>query len=258
MAKPLILITNDDGITAPGIRILTQIASKYGEVVVVAPDSPQSGQGHAITLEDPIRKHPTDIFKDIEAYECSGTPSDCVKLAKYFLDKQNRPIQFCFSGINHGSNAGVNVVYSGTMSAAMEASLNNIPSVGFSLLEYTWDANFEEAAVWVEKIIKEVITNGMGDTHLLNVNIPAKSETPIKGIKVCRQANSRWVETFQEGKDPHNRPYFWLTGNYVADDAGEGTDIHALDHNYVAIVPCKHDLTKHKALPSLAHLEQLT
>ena len=256
MAKPLILITNDDGISAPGLKALVEVAQELGDVLIVAPDSPQSGQGHAITLTAPLRIHPVDVFEGLEAYECSGTPVDCVKLAKHVLAK-DRAIDFCVSGINHGSNAGVNIIYSGTMSAAMEASLEDIPSIGFSLLDFTWKADFSEAKPFIKTLISYGLKHGFGSTNLLNVNIPKPSEVAIKGLKVCRQANARWVETFQEGRDPHGRDYYWLTGSFVSQDDGNDSDIHALGENYISVVPCGHDLTKYSALTTLAPIENL-
>ena len=180
MEKPLILVTNDDGITAPGIKALVESASLFGEVVVVAPDAPQSGQGHAITISGPIRLHPNDIFGDIEAYECSGTPVDCVKLAKGVILK-DREVALCVSGVNHGSNAATNILYSGTMSAAMEASIEGIPAIGFSLLDFKHDADFEASKPYVQAIMKFVLEVGMEETFLFNVNIPAIPTNEIKG-----------------------------------------------------------------------------
>ena len=244
--KPLILIVNDDGITAPGIKALKEAAQRIGEVVIVAPDSPQSGMGHAITLNKPLRLHENNIFDDVQAYECSGTPVDCVKIAVNKVLK--RKPDLCISGINHGSNSSINVIYSGTMSAAVEAALEGIPSVGFSLLDYNWNADFSEAKQFVEQIIKQVLANGLAENTLLNVNIPAKSETPIKGIKICRQAYAKWQEEFDERLDPHKRPYYWLTGNFVNNDKGEDTDEWALANHYVSVVPVQFDLTAYQGI----------
>ena len=252
--RPLILLTNDDGIAAPGLRTLVGVARQLGEVIVVAPGSPQSGQGHAITLEDPLRIHPVDVFDGIEAYECTGTPVDCVKLAKHVV-AAGRTIDFCASGINHGSNAGVNVIYSGTMSAAMEASLEGITSVGFSLLDYRWGADFAVAEPYVRQIIERGLAGAFGAATLLNVNIPTGVDAPIAGLKVCRQADARWIEKFQEGTDPRGQKYYWLTGSFVPNDVVDGTDIYALDRHYVSVVPCMHDLTQHHALDRLRTLE---
>jgi 5'-nucleotidase len=256
MKKNLILVTNDDGITAPGIRALVGEMQLLGEVVVVAPDSPQSGQGHAITLSEPIRLKKVDIFNGIEAYECTGTPADCVKLAKNVILK-DRQIDLCVSGINHGSNASINIIYSGTMSAAMEASIEGINSIGFSLLDFSYSADFSAAAHYARKLAHEVLRNGLPDCNLLNVNIPAVPMKEIKGIKVCRQAEGNWIETFQEGKDPRGQRYYWLTGEFSHDDHEEDTDLYALEHNYVSVVPSAHDLTDHKAIPVLSKFEKL-
>jgi len=255
MKKPLILVTNDDGIGAPGIRALIEVAKNLGEVVVVAPDSPQSGKGHAITIEQPLRLHPVNLYPDIKAWECSGTPVDCVKLGKNILFK-DREIALCVSGINHGSNAAINIIYSGTLSAAMEASLENIPSIGFSLLDFNWDADFEPSKEWVFYIMSFVLNKGIPLGNLLNVNIPAKKDQPILGIKVCKQANSRWVEEYVKGIDPRGQPYYWLTGKFINEDEDENTDIKALQAGYISVVPSQHDLTNYKSLSSLKILEK--
>ncbi|MFK7937603.1 MAG: 5'/3'-nucleotidase SurE [Saprospiraceae bacterium] len=256
MKKPLILITNDDGISAPGIRALVEAAATIGEVVVVAPDSPQSGQGHAITISSPLRLKKVEVFAGIESWECSGTPVDSVKLAKSVLLK-DRQIDLCVSGINHGSNAALNIIYSGTMSAAMEASIEGVPSIGFSLLDFQWDADFSAAKHYAEKIIRDVIEKGMPDgCNLLNVNIPALPLAEIKGIQVCRQAEARWIEEFAEAFDPQGRPYYWLTGKFVNEDIGANNDVAALEKGYVSIVPSGHDLTVHAAIEPLKFLEK--
>lgn len=253
MSKPLILITNDDGIVAPGIKALIEIASKFGEIVVVAPDSPQSGQGHAITLESPLKLKKVDPFNGVEAYECSGTPVDCVKLAKNVILK-DRTIDLCLSGINHGANSSINVIYSGTMSAAMEASIEGIDSIGFSLCEYGFDADFTAAKEIVESLVKKVLEKKLPECKLLNVNIPKGED--IKGIKICRQGEGNWVEDFQEGLDPRGEKYYWLTGKFVNNDPGKDTDIWALNNGYVSVVPTAHDLTAYTALTELKHLEE--
>lgn len=246
MKKPLILIVNDDGITAPGIKALKEVAEKIGKVIVVAPDSPQSGMGHAITLNKPLRLHESKIFEDTKAYECSGTPVDCVKIAVNQV--LSRKPDLCISGINHGSNSSINIIYSGTMSAAVEAALEGIPSVGFSLLDYNWEADFSEAKKYVEIIIKQILENKLKKNTLLNVNIPARSSEPIKGIKICRQANANWEEKFDERKDPFERSYYWLTGKFVNYDQGNDTDEWALKNNYVSVVPVQFDLTAYKGI----------
>lgn len=247
-------MTNDDGIVAPGIKALVEVASEFGEVIVVAPDSPQSGKGHAVTMSQPIRCYQVDAFGPaVEAYECSGTPVDCVKLAKYLLLGQ-RDIDLCVSGINHGSNASVNILYSGTLSAAMEASLEGVSSIGFSLLDFSFDADMTAAKHYAYKIINYALRNGMGGGNLLNVNIPKLSLGEIKGMRVCRQANGRWIEEFVEGTDPKGESYYWLTGKFVVEDEGADHDIQALADGYVSIVPSKHDLTDLDALEGLQDL----
>ncbi|MCD8529150.1 MAG: 5'/3'-nucleotidase SurE [Chitinophagales bacterium] len=247
MDKPLILVTNDDGITAPGIKALVEVARKFGKVVVVAPDSPQSGMGHAITISKPLRLHASDMFADdVDAYECSGTPVDCVKIA---VDRVlHRKPDLCVSGINHGSNSSINIIYSGTMSAAVEAALEGIPSIGFSLCDFAYDANFTGAQWAAEQVIKQVLDNGLEKDTLLNVNIPKGKPEEIKGIKICRQANAKWEEEFDARKDPHGREYFWLTGKFVNYDNGNDTDEFALSHNFVSVVPVQYDLTAKKGM----------
>lgn len=253
MSKPLILVTNDDGILAPGLKALVEVASSFGEVVIVAPDSPQSGQGHAITLESPLRLKKVS-YDDLEAYECSGTPVDCVKLAKNVLLK-GRNIDLCLSGINHGANSSINVIYSGTMSAAMEASLEGINSIGFSLLDYNFEADFRASKKIAKSLVENILTNGLPPCKLLNVNIPALPESEIKGLRVCRQGNGSWIEDFQEGLDPRGEKYYWLTGKFVNMDKGDDTDIWALANGYVSVVPTGYDLTVHGAIPSLKYLQ---
>ena len=252
--RPLILVTNDDGITAKGIRSLVETASKMGEVVVVAPDSPQSGQGHAITIDNPLRLKKSDIFKGIDAWECTGTPVDCVKLAKHVVLK-GRKIDLCVSGINHGSNASINIIYSGTMSAAMEASMEGIHSIGFSLLDYSQEADFGPASVWAEKIMRWTLENGLPGSRLLNVNFPKLPLADIRGIRVCRQSEGRWDEAFQQGRTPAGQPYWWLTGKFICEDDGEDTDHWALENGFISIVPSMHDLTDHRALKAVSAIE---
>ncbi len=251
MKKPLILVTNDDGILASGIRALVEVAKEFGEVVVVAPDKPQSGQGHAITMREPLRlRKVTPFGDDIAAYECSGTPVDCVKLGKNVLLK-GRKIDICVSGINHGSNSSINIIYSGTMSAAMEASIHGVPAIGFSLLNFAEDADFEPSKRYVRELIRYVLDNGLENTNLLNVNIPNLPAAEIKGIKFCRQAEGLWIEDFQEGKDPLGEVYYWLAGKFHNYDKGDDNDLAALAAGYVSAVPCGHDLTAYNAIDKL-------
>jgi 5'-nucleotidase len=249
--QPIILITNDDGITANGIKALIEAAKQFGKLLVVAPDAPQSGMGHAITIGKPLRLHKVNLFEDVEAYQCSGTPADCVKLAKDVLLKGKQP-HLCISGINHGSNASINVIYSGTMSAAMEASIEGIPSVGFSLLNYSFDANFDTAKHVATLVIQAMLSNKWKGHALFNVNIPDVAVHKLKGIRLCRQANAKWQENFVQRSDPYGKPYYWLTGEFVNFDKGKDTDIAALDKGYASIVPVHYDLTNYNVLKATA------
>lgn len=255
MSKPLILVTNDDGIAAPGLKALVEVASSIGEVVVIAPDSPQSAKGHAITISDPIRLRKVQVFEGIEAYECSGTPVDSVKLGKYVVLKERKP-DLCVSGINHGSNASINIIYSGTVSAAMEASIEGINSIAFSLMDFSWEADFEQGKPFIKQIMEDVLKNGLTkNCNLISVNIPKLKREEITGIKVCRQAEAYWAEEFHEATDPQGIPYYWMTGNFKMLDKGEDTDIWALNNNYISVVPSGHDLTIHEAVEQLKGLE---
>ncbi len=256
MKKPLILVTNDDGVAAPGIRALVEVSQSIGDVVVVAPDSPQSGMGHAISISDPIRLRKISIFENIETYESSGTPVDCVKLAKNVVLK-DREVDLCVSGINHGSNASINIIYSGTLSAAMEASLEGIPSIGFSLLDYSFSANFDLYKTYVRQLMEYVLANGIGHGNLLNVNIPNIPAVELNGVKVCRQADARWVEEFVEAEDPRGQKYYWLTGKFLNEDHGPDTDMWALANGYISVVPSMHDLTNYKAIALLKNMEEI-
>ncbi len=252
--RPLILVTNDDDITAIGIRELVAIAKELGDVLVVAPDKPQSAQGHAITISQPIFLRSTDLHPGTEAYEASGTPVDCVKLAKSVILNGLKP-DLCVSGINHGSNAAINILYSGTLSAAMEAALEGIPSIGFSFLNYRHDADFSVCRPYVRQLMQYVLAHGMELGSLWNVNIPDIPAEAIKGIKVCRQAEARWVEEYQKNLDPRGREYYWLTGQFVNEDYRDDTDAKALEDGYVSLVPSTHDLTNIPALHKLKERE---
>jgi 5'-nucleotidase len=247
-SKPTILVVNDDGITAPGIKALVDVMATIGRVVVVAPDSPQSGMGHAITIGKPLRLDKVDIYEGIEMYRCSGTPVDCVKLAVNKVLKGQKP-DLCVSGINHGLNNSINVLYSGTMSAAVEGAIESIPSIGFSLDNYTLQADFSHCLKLVKEIALQVLKNGLPPATLLNVNFPNIHD--IKGIKICRQANAKWAEEFDERIDPNKRPYYWLTGVFQLNDNGEDTDVWALEHGYTSVVPVQFDMTAHYAIPVL-------
>ena len=246
--KNRILVVNDDGITAPGIKALIEVAKELGEVTVVAPDGPQSGMGHAITIGRPLRLDKVELYEGVEMYKCSGTPVDCVKLAVTKIFKGRKP-DICISGINHGLNNSINVIYSGTMSAAVEGAIESIPSVGFSLDDYTWEADFQPCKKFIKQIILQVLQNGLPSGVLLNVNFPSGDD--IKGTKICRQANAKWAEDFDERQDPYKRNYYWLTGVFQNFDKGEDSDVWALQHQYVSVVPVQLDMTAKHAISLL-------
>ncbi|MFV0238045.1 MAG: 5'/3'-nucleotidase SurE [Flavobacteriales bacterium] len=248
MEKPLILVTNDDGITAPGIRALISVMNEIGEVYVVAPDKPQSGMGHAITIDSTLSCDEVKIDEGPQKERsCSGTPVDCVKLA---IDKiiPRRP-DICVSGINHGSNSSINVIYSGTMSAAVEAGVEGVPAVGFSLLDFSWRANFEPAKKYIKQIVLRVLEKGLPKGVVLNVNIPAVQN--IKGIKIVRQAKAKWLEDYEKRIDPRGRTYYWLVGKFVNEDEGSDTDEKALEENFISVVPVQFDLTAYQFMEDL-------
>lgn len=248
--KPVILVTNDDGIAAPGIRALIAVMSEIGDVVVVAPDKPQSAMGHAITINNMLYLNKVSSENaSIVEYSCSGTPVDCVKLAVNEILKQKPDL--CVSGINHGSNSSINVIYSGTMSAAVEAGIEGIPAIGFSLLDYDWDADFEPIKAYIKKIALETLEKGLPKDIVLNVNFPKLKEKDIKGIKICRQAKALWMEKFDKRATPYGKDYYWLTGEFVNQDHGEDTDEWALANGYVSVVPVQFDLTAHHTIQEL-------
>ena len=252
MKKPLILICNDDGITAPGILNLIESVKDLAEVVVVAPDSPQSGMGHAITIDSTLEVNKVQLdssLSHIEAYSTSGTPADCVKLALHEI--LDRKPDLCISGINHGANSSINVIYSGTMSAAIEAGVEGIPAIGFSLLDFSWNANFSACHAVVQTLVSEALEKGMPEGTVLNVNIPKTDGAPVKGIKVCRQARANWKEKFDKRVSPSGKEYYWLTGDFVLLDQGEDTDIAALEAGYVSVVPTQFDLTAHHSMTNI-------
>ncbi len=258
MSKPLILVTNDDGITAKGIRTLVEVMKELGEVWIVAPDSPQSGMGHAITVGDTLRLKESFLFEGVKAFECSGTPADCVKIARQFVLKDHRQPDVVVSGINHGSNTSISVLYSGTMSAAIEAAIEGTPAIGFSLCDYSSHADFSHTVEYVRKITRQVLKHELPRGVALNINFPPKRNENIKGIRICRQANAKWVEEFDQRFDPNGRPYFWMAGNFVNFDKGDDNDEWAIANNFVSVVPCQFDLTAHHAIPILNEWEILS
>jgi len=250
--KPIILVTNDDGVTAPGIINLVEAIKDLGKIIVVAPDKPQSGMGHAITIGHPLRLHKINFAEGVEAWSCTGTPVDCVKLA---VDKVlHRKPDLCLSGINHGANHSINVIYSGTMSAAVEAAIESIPSVGFSLLDYSIEADFTGAKKFARIIVEKMLNTKLDKHTVLNVNIPSTPVELLKGIMICRQAYAKYVEDFIERQDPHGRHYYWLTGEFVNFDKGKDTDVWALANNYVSLVPVQFDMTHYELKNKLQKL----
>jgi 5'-nucleotidase len=246
--RPLILVTNDDGISAKGLRSLFEIVHLLGDVVVIAPDSPQSGMGHAITIHDPIRLKKSNLFP-VEAYECSGTPVDCVKLG--IFEVLHRKPDLIVSGVNHGANTATNVLYSGTMSAAVEGAMEKIPSIGFSLDSFDADADFGIAQAVIKSIVEKVLSNGLPHGCCLNVNIPYVQKQDFKGIKVCTQAHAYWEDRFDKRLDQFDKPYYWLTGDFKSEAAEKNTDLYWIDRCYATVVPTQFDLTAHFAMDEL-------
>jgi len=245
MKRPLILISNDDGIQAPGILALVQAARLHGDVMVVAPDGPQSAMGHAISVSTPLRVTPGKLLDGSPGFACDGTPADCVKLATGVRAIMPIKPDLVISGINHGNNSSVSCIYSGTLSAAREGAIQGYPAIAFSLCNFANDADMGASREIAGRIIGEAIEKQLAPGQLLSVNIPNLPLEQIKGIKITRQAMGRWVEEFNERIDPHGRPYYWLTGRFQLLDEGEETDEHALADGYVSITPMMHDLTEH-------------
>jgi len=247
-----ILITNDDGIRAKGLRTLIEIARPFGNITVVAPQDPMSGMGHAITVNRPLRMSLLKKEENYQEYVCVGTPVDCVKMGlRVVLENQN--VDLILSGINHGSNASTNVIYSGTMGAAIEAAMEGKKSVGFSLLDYDPDADFLQASDFIRKIITDVIETPIPRGVALNVNIPKAKKEEIKGIKMCTQADAFWVEEYIPRKDPWGGDYYWLAGDFVGENVSPDSDVYVLQENYISIVPVQFDLTAFDAIEKLKH-----
>lgn len=255
MQRPLILVTNDDGITAPGIRHLVEFMNEIGEVIVVAPNSPQSGKGHAITINSTLTFEEISLEGPQKDYALSGTPVDCVKFA---LDKVlTRKPDLVVSGINHGANSSINIIYSGTMSAAVEAGIEGLNAIGFSLLDFSWDADFTQAKTYIQNITKKVLENPLPKGVVLNVNIPNLKQEEIKGIKVCKQANAKWEENFDERTNPHGKKYYWLMGYFNNMDSSPDADEVALTEGYISVVPVKFDLTAYEHINRLGEILNL-
>jgi 5'-nucleotidase len=248
-SKPVILVTNDDGYFAGGLRKLISLMRKFGKVVVVAGEQSMSGMGHAITIKTPLRVKTVTKEPDYEEYICNGTPVDCVKLGEQVVIG-GKP-DLLVSGINHGSNASINVIYSGTMAAVIEACIDGIPAIGFSLCDYSHNADFSHVDRYVDQVVSKVLEHGLKPGVCLNVNIPPAHAGTMKGIRVCRQANARWVEEFDSRQDPRGVDYHWLTGKFENGDLSEETDQWALDNQYVSVVPVHFDLTAYEMLDEL-------
>ncbi len=245
--RPYILITNDDGVNAPGILVLTRLMMQLGDVIVVAPDGPRSGQSNAITVNVPIRYSEIEKKEGLIRFSCTGTPTDCVKLA--FENLTSRKPDLVVAGINHGSNAAINVIYSGTMGAALEGCEHGVPSIGFSLCDHSHDADFSSFEPYILKIAAETLKNGLPKQVCLNVNAPTEE---LKGIKTARQCHGQWMKEFAMKTDPHGRDYFWLTGFYENfEPESEDTDEWALANGYVSVVPTTIDLTAHRFLQEM-------
>jgi 5'-nucleotidase len=248
--RPLILVTNDDGIFAPGIRALAEEMLAFGRVLVVAPDKPQSAMGHAITIHSFLRLQHVEQVDGAEAWSCSGTPVDCVKLAIYKLLGGRKP-DLLVSGINHGANISINVLYSGTMSAAVEGAMEGVPSIGFSLMDHSIEADFSQVRPVVRNVVANALQHGMAQGICLNVNVPKGSGAPLKGIRVCRQAKANWEDEFETRHDPGGKEYYWLRGEFRGQDHGEDTDVWAVENGYVSVVPTQYDMTAHHAIAEL-------
>jgi 5'-nucleotidase len=243
---PSILISNDDGIHAPGILNLVEVAREFGKVTIVAPDSAQSGMGHAISVGKPLRIYKEKLDNGMPGFSVNGTPADCVKLATGVLMDENPDL--ILSGINHGANTSVSSLYSGTLSAAREGAIQGIASIGFSLCNFSHEADMSACREVARKVIGEAIENNLQPGELLNVNIPDITADQIKGYKVTRMAKGRWIEEFDERIDPHGRKYYWLTGRYSLQDDRNDTDEHVLAEGYVSVTPMMHDLTDYDQL----------
>lgn len=246
---PLIFVTNDDGIHAPGIRTLIRLMREFGKVVVVAPDKPQSGTAHAITVKEPLRLEQLAMEKDYQEYACNGTPADCVKLGFKIVLKGHPDL--LVSGINHGSNASINIIYSGTMAGVIEGAMAGVHSIGFSLDNYSRDADFRPVGKYIRSIVQNALEKGLPAGTCLNVNMPDGSRIAIKGIRICRQSGGTWQEDFDERVDPKGRKYYWLKGNFLKTDHKKDTDQWALENNWVSVVPVQFDLTDHHFITRL-------
>ena len=245
--KPLILITNDDGFRAKGINELIKALRGRGELIVFAPDGPRSGMSSAITSLTPLKYDTVLQEDDLTIFSCNGTPVDCVKLA--INEVLDREPDLLVSGINHGGNMAICVNYSGTMGAAAEGCIFGIPSIGLSVLDHRPDADFRECCRLGIKIIDDVLAHGLPHGTYLNLNVPVVER--VKGLKVCHQADGRWIKEFKRSENASGHPVFWLTGEFRNDDSRADNDMLALDNGFATLVPCKVDVTDYQFLKEL-------
>lgn len=254
MSKPLILVVNDDGYEAKGLEAMVEIAKTFGEVVVVVPDRAQSATSHAITMNVPLRVNLYKTIDGVPYWRTNGTPTDCMKLGEKVVLK-GRQIDLVLSGINHGSNSSVSLLYSGTMAAAIEATFDNIPAVGISLQDYSADADFTACVHYGKIIVRQVLEKGIPPYISLNVNFPKVPLEDIKGIKITRQTKGYWHEDMEEHIDAMGRKYYWLSGYLVNTDNKEDSCEWALQHNYISIQPVQVDMTAYEAMKDIKFLE---
>lgn len=254
--KRLIFLTNDDSYLSKGFRAAVNLAREFGDVVAIAPDKVQSGMSQAITINQPLFIRQVEKSEGVEIYAFSGTPVDCVKVAFDHIYSE-RKVDLVLSGINHGSNAAVNVMYSGTMGAAIEGSFYGIPSIGLSLDDHDSDADFEGAVEVGRKVISDILnsTDSLPRPLCLNVNVPRCAASELQGVRLCRQTKGFWREEFYSRQDPHGREYYWLTGAFQnAEPEAEDTDEWALAHNYASVVPIQVDMTDYHTLNKLGDI----
>lgn len=254
MKERLILVTNDDGYNAKGLQAAIAVARRFGRVVAVAPETTQSGMSQAITMYNPLFLRKRSESEGVTIYSFSGTPVDCVKMAFDYLLREEK-IDLVISGINHGSNSAINVLYSGTMGAAIEGSFYGCPSIGLSLTDHDLDADFEASVRYGTQIVERILEGEVALPCCLNVNFPVARPEEIRGIRVCRQNRGYWREEFYHHEDPHGRDYFWLTGEFInREPEAEDTDEWALAHGYVSVVPVQVDLTDYERKEGLKTL----
>lgn len=254
MRKLNILVTNDDGIDSPGIKVLSEIASEFGKVTVVAPDRQRSAESSNLTVDKPLRVKEYYHNNEFLGYAIDGTPADCVKLAINNISQEK--FDFVFSGINHGKNTSVNVLYSGTVAGAIEGHLAEIPSIAFSMTSHDYNQDFSGARLYIKQIIDKIIKNNDDNKLILNINIPSIKSSDIKGLKVAELSNSKWIDTFEKRVDPFKREYYWFSGSYVIDEKNQNSDDYLVENGYIVITPLKFNFTNSKKLDKLHFFEK--